>query len=248
MELVLNQRHIDYLHDRIALDADPRAKRLIPGQSIFFDPELVIESGCGFYAGNTFCSMGSFSYSSSNMIPSLKVGRYCSLSWHINWFVGGDHPMGRVTTSPVTYAYGMDISARAVKFHNSTFSNFLPYPDQKPPATIAHDVWIGQGATILPGVELAIGTVVAGMSVVTKSTKPYSVVAGNPATVKKYRFSSDIITGLLATEWWNYNFTDFGSLPMNDPHAFIDSFLERKKSLEPYLAVPVHFSELLSLS
>lgn len=42
-------------------------------------------------------------------------------------------------------------------------------------------VWIGIGATILPGVKLAKGTVVCAGAVVTKNTEPYSVVAGIPA-------------------------------------------------------------------
>lgn len=47
--------------------------------------------------------------------------------------------------------------------------------------TIEDDVWIGACAIVLPGVCIARGTVVAAGSVVTKSTDPYSVVAGVPA-------------------------------------------------------------------
>lgn len=52
---------------------------------------------------------------------------------------------------------------------------------------IEDDVWIGHGCTILDGIILAKGTVVAAGSVVTKSTEPYSVVAGIPARIIKYR-------------------------------------------------------------
>ena len=47
--------------------------------------------------------------------------------------------------------------------------------------SIEDDVWIGMGATILPGVNLGRGTVVAAGAVVTHSTEPFSVVAGVPA-------------------------------------------------------------------
>lgn len=48
---------------------------------------------------------------------------------------------------------------------------------------IEDDVWIGDKATILPGVVVGKGCVVGANSVVTKSVPPYSVVVGNPARV-----------------------------------------------------------------
>lgn len=50
---------------------------------------------------------------------------------------------------------------------------------------IGHDVWIGGHATILPGVTIGDGAVVAAGSVVTKDVPALTLVAGNPAVVKK---------------------------------------------------------------
>ena len=55
------------------------------------------------------------------------------------------------------------------------------------PIHIGDDVWIGHRVTILPGVHIGKGTVIGAGSVVTKDTPEYSVVAGNPARVVKYR-------------------------------------------------------------
>ena len=52
---------------------------------------------------------------------------------------------------------------------------------------IEDDVWVGCNCVILPGVCIARGTIIAAGSVVTKSTEPYSIVAGNPAKLIKYR-------------------------------------------------------------
>ncbi|TWU54483.1 Streptogramin A acetyltransferase [Rubripirellula tenax] len=56
---------------------------------------------------------------------------------------------------------------------------------------IGDDVWIAARCVILPGVHLATGTIVAAGAVVTKSTKPYSIVAGTPAVQVGSRKDSD---------------------------------------------------------
>ena len=53
------------------------------------------------------------------------------------------------------------------------------------PITIGNDVWIGGHSTILSGVTIGDGAVVAAGSVVTKDVPSRSMVAGNPAKVKK---------------------------------------------------------------
>jgi maltose O-acetyltransferase len=55
------------------------------------------------------------------------------------------------------------------------------------PVIIEDDVWIGQRATILPGVTIGSGSIVGSGAVVTKDVAPFSVVGGNPARVIKSR-------------------------------------------------------------
>lgn len=50
---------------------------------------------------------------------------------------------------------------------------------------VEEGVWIGARATILPGVTIGRGAVVAAGSVVTKNVPPDTMVAGVPATVKR---------------------------------------------------------------
>ncbi len=52
---------------------------------------------------------------------------------------------------------------------------------------IEDDCWIASNSTILAGVTVGSGSIIAAGSVVTKSVPSYSVVAGNPARVIKTR-------------------------------------------------------------
>lgn len=53
------------------------------------------------------------------------------------------------------------------------------------PVHICRRVWIGAGATILPGVTVGENSVVGAGSVVTHDVEPNTIVAGNPARVIK---------------------------------------------------------------
>lgn len=55
------------------------------------------------------------------------------------------------------------------------------------PVYIGDDVWIGGRVIILPGVRIGSHSIVGAGSVVTKDVPEWAIVAGNPATVKKYR-------------------------------------------------------------
>lgn len=46
---------------------------------------------------------------------------------------------------------------------------------------IGEDVWLGANCTILPGVQIGSGAVIAAKAVVTKDVQPWQVVAGVPA-------------------------------------------------------------------
>lgn len=59
--------------------------------------------------------------------------------------------------------------------------------------SIGADVWIGYGSIVLSGVNVGRGAVVAAGSVVTKSVRPYAIVAGNPAREIGSRFTPDQI-------------------------------------------------------
>lgn len=56
---------------------------------------------------------------------------------------------------------------------------------------IEDDVWIGYGAIILSGVIIGRGSVVAAGSLVIRDVPRYAIVGGVPASVVRWRFTSD---------------------------------------------------------
>ncbi|WP_350546452.1 DapH/DapD/GlmU-related protein [Pseudoalteromonas sp. 5-MNA-CIBAN-0065] len=85
----------------------------------------------------------------------------------------GDHNMSKVG------AYMFDVQEKL--------------PENDLPVLISNDVWVGCNATILKGVTIGEGTVIAAGSVVTANVLPYSIVGGVPAKVIGSRFSEDEI-------------------------------------------------------
>ena len=101
-------------------------------------------------------------------------GTYINAIGHI--YMGNDVLIG----SNVTISSGKhDIEGR----EKSVFSR----PTQPMQITIGSDVWIGAGASVLPGLNVADGTVIGANAVVTKDTQPYSVMVGIPARVSRFR-------------------------------------------------------------
>lgn len=66
-------------------------------------------------------------------------------------------------------------------------------PQNDAPVIIEDDVWTGANITILKGVTIGRGSVIAAGAVVNKSCPPYSIIGGIPAKVLKFRFTIDEI-------------------------------------------------------
>ena len=118
------------------------------------------------------------------------VGNFCSIARGTSIQEYG-HDASNITT------YFIKFRVFEEKFGKETVS--------KGPVIIGNDVWIGAQCVILSGVKIGDGAVVAANSVVTKDVPPYSIVAGSPAKVIRYRFSEDIISRLLEMKWWDWD-------------------------------------------
>jgi len=64
-------------------------------------------------------------------------------------------------------------------------------------------VWLGTGVTVMSGVTIEDGAVVAANSHVVSNLPSYSLCGGNPATLIKFRFERPIINLLQQLKWWD---------------------------------------------
>ena len=123
----------------------------------------------------------------------LKIGAFCSIAGNCQIFLGGNHRTDYITTYPFGY------------IHENVFDNIKDrgHPTTKGNVIIGNDVWIAQNVTIMSGVIIGDGAVIACNSHVVENVEPYSIVGGNPARLIKYRFDKDIIQRLLTLKWWH---------------------------------------------
>ena len=72
---------------------------------------------------------------------------------------------------------------------NYIVDNVDKLPENDQPVIIEDDVWCGANVTILKGVTIGRGSVIAAGAVVTKPIPPYSIAGGVPARVLRRRFT-----------------------------------------------------------
>ncbi|QIZ38235.1 CatB-related O-acetyltransferase [Saccharopolyspora sp. ASAGF58] len=126
----------------------------------------------------------------------LRIGRFCALATGARFIMpAANHPMIGCSTYPFTMFGGawteatLDIAAG------------LP---TKGDTVIGNDVWIGRGATIMPGVHIGDGAIIATGAVVTGDIPAYGVAGGNPAREIHRRFYDADVELLQRIAWWNW--------------------------------------------
>ncbi|MCF6439891.1 Vat family streptogramin A O-acetyltransferase [Pseudoalteromonas luteoviolacea] len=125
----------------------------------------------------------------------LNIGKYCAIATGVKFIMNGaNHKMSGFSTYPFQiFGHGWEKVMPT--------GGELPF---KGDTEIGNDVWIGYESTIMPGVKIGNGAIIASKSVVTQDVPPYSIVGGNPAKVIKMRFEQDVIDMLQDIAWWNW--------------------------------------------
>lgn len=215
-------------------------------QTISFSPYQIGAYACatlkapGPLNGFPFLSIDQDSYIAGAQIQSgidfdvsggrhcVAIGKCCSLAESITFMLDLNHDYLSVCQGELSCLKGIDRPSK------------IP---RKGSVILQNDVWVGHGVTIMAGVTLHNGCVVAAGSVVTKDVPPYAIVGGNPAKILRWRFDEKTIAGLQKIAWWDWpselqqaRREDF-SLPAP---AFVEKYLsEAELRLEQLQPPPV---------
>jgi virginiamycin A acetyltransferase len=126
----------------------------------------------------------------------LVIGKYCAIAAGTRFLMAGaEHPTMGVSTFPFTMFGG--------QWAERTLDIVTGMPSRGD-TVIGNDVWFGYQATIMPGVRISDGAIIAASAVVTGDVPPYTIVGGNPARQIRQRFDDDDIALLRRAAWWDW--------------------------------------------
>lgn len=126
----------------------------------------------------------------------LIIGKFCAIAQGVKFIMNGaNHRMDGITTYPFNiFGDGWEKVTPTIEQ--------LPFKDD---TVIGNDVWIGQNVTIMPGIKIGDGAIIAANSTVVKSVESYAIYGGNPAKFIKKRFNDEKVEFLLKLQWWNWD-------------------------------------------
>lgn len=123
----------------------------------------------------------------------LIIGKFCSIAKGVKFFMNDcNHDYHCISTFPFSIMNGFPGDSYQQSHHI-----------YKGDTIVGNDVWIGENATIMPGVKIGNGAIIATNSHVVKDVPAYSIVGGNPAKVIRKRFDDEMIELLEKWQWWN---------------------------------------------
>ncbi len=164
------------------------------------------------------CTIGDYSYIERHVEAIYTtIGKFCAIAADVR-LNALNHPLERISQHKITYRPNeYFVGAKVDK-------NFRELR-QNARVVIGHDVWIGHGAIVLPGLTIGHGAIIAAGAVVTKDVKPYAIVAGVPAKPIKWRFKKSIRERIIKLQWWDWDHDKLASAISDMQNLSVEDFL-----------------------
>jgi len=199
-----------YLHGIMRLNAGARVVKSTICGPLFLNKNSQV--GPDVVAGQYF------GMNESCFIARARIGAFCAIGARsaINPF---NHPSNWLSIHEFQYH---PKSFDWVEEY-SDFARLERTPDMFSEVVVGNDVWTGHNVNVMAGVNVGDGAIIAAGSVVTKDVPPFAIVAGVPATVKRYRFPEKTIERLLRVKWWDLELSELSGLPFRDVDRCLDA-------------------------
>jgi acetyltransferase-like isoleucine patch superfamily enzyme len=183
-----------------------KEKNLEFNWGVIISKSSIFEGTNTFYADSeiysSFIGYGTY-ISEKSFLQDIRIGRFCSIGPNLKC-IYGNHPTSKfVSTHPAFFSTRKQVNLSFVS--ENKFEEFSKDPNNLKDYSIkvGNDVWISANVTILDGVIIGDGAIIAANSLVNKNVEPYTIVGGIPAKPIKKRFTENEIEFLLKFEWWN---------------------------------------------
>lgn len=168
-------------------------------------------------------TLGDYSYVERDCdLMFAEIGRFTSIASSVR-INPSNHPWWRPTLHHFSYRPGKFGFADSDQGVDDRIFDWRA----EDRVVIGHDVWIGHGAIVLPGVTIGNGAIVGAGSVVTKDVDAYTIVVGNPARPLRPRFENPgTVARLEALAWWDWSHERLARmLPLfqGDTEAFLEA-------------------------
>lgn len=161
-----------------------------------------LEAGVAIHQAVDLCDarVGKFTYiARETAINKVNIGRFCSIGPRC--LLGtGEHPVNRVSTSPVFYSHFNQAGAGFV-------TGFDPEGgfEERRTITLGHDVWIGAHVFVRDGIRIGNGAIVGAGAVVIQDVPAFAVVGGVPAKRIRFRFPLEVVKQIESIAWWDWS-------------------------------------------
>ncbi|MFF0286570.1 CatB-related O-acetyltransferase [Streptomyces sp. NPDC005262] len=180
-----NTVHLLPAHDRVVfLRPVISSPKIVVGEYTYYDDP---DKATDFEHRNVLYAYGP---------ERLVIGKYCAIAAGTKFLMAGaEHPTMGVSAFPFTMFGG--------RWAEQTLDIITAMPSRGD-TVVGNDVWFGHQVTVMPGVQIGDGAIIAAGAVVTSDVAPYTIVGGNPARLIRQRFADDDVKRLLHAAWWDW--------------------------------------------
>jgi phosphonate metabolism protein (transferase hexapeptide repeat family) len=166
------------------------------------------------------CELGDYSYVERGAEAIYTaIGKFCAVASNAR-LNALNHPIDRITQHKISYRPNE-------YFVGAKIDKVFRERRQRAHVVMGHDVWIGHGAVVMPGISIGHGAIVAAGAVVTRDVEPFAIVAGVPARRIKWRFTKSIRERIITLAWWDWEHDKLALAVADMQQLKIQDFLKR---------------------